>query len=93
MSVNENTDLSSPGKKLSKNDPAVQYTDESKNPAEHRCQICVYLLKGGKENHGHYECGIVAGTVKEMGGCKLFDIDLIVDATSKINLGNYPANG
>lgn len=90
MSVNENTDLSNPSGKLSKSDSRVQYTDESKNPAEHRCQTCVYLLKGGKTNHGHYECGIVAGEVKEMGGCKQFDIDLIVDANSKINLLNHP---
>lgn len=91
MSVNENTDLNCPSGKLAKNDPRVQYSDESKNPAEHRCGTCVYLLKGGTTNHGHYECGVVAGTVLELGGCKLYDQDLIADATSKINLGNHPA--
>lgn len=88
--VNENSDQACPSGKLKQSDPQVKYTDKSSNPSKHRCGICVYLLKGGKDNHGHYECGIVEGAVQEEGGCKLFDSDLIRAATDKMNLLNHP---
>lgn len=90
MPVNENADQANPSGKLKKSDPRVKYGDKSSSPAEHRCQICVYLLKGGENNHGHYECAVVEGEVKEIGGCKLFDGDLIKIATDKMNLLNHP---
>ena len=72
--------------------PCQKYTKEevdygpSSSPAEHRCQICEYLL-GHTPNH---ECGLVEGHIKDMDGCKLFSVNLIKAANDPITLASHP---
>ena len=66
----------------------ADYTDKSSSPAEHRCGICTQIRKCHVT--GEHYCAVVEGTVVDMGGCKLFDMDLIKNATSKITLATNP---
>lgn len=63
----------------------AEYTDLSSSPAEHRCGICTYI-----RGHGVHTCAIVQGEVKDLGGCKKFDLDVIANANSKISIADYP---
>ncbi len=65
-------DLLSQGRKFTKAE--VDYKP-SGDPQAHRCGICEYRLHIGGTDR--IECGIVEGAIKDMDGCKLFDIDLI----------------
>jgi hypothetical protein len=53
----------------------AEYTDHSKDPANHCCGLCTAIRKC-YETGEHY-CTLVEGEVKDLGGCKLFDLDLI----------------
>jgi hypothetical protein len=66
----------------------AEYTDKSKSPAEHRCGICTQIRKCYVT--GEHYCTVVEGPVIHMGGCKLFDMDLIKNANSKITLATDP---
>lgn len=48
---------------------------KSDDPRQHRCGMCTYHLH--VPGTDHLECGIVAGSIHDDDGCKLFDIDLI----------------
>ena len=77
-------------------DKMTKYTKEevdyklSSSPAEHRCGICSHLLRIPGTDPHRYECAIVAGSIDEMYGCKLYDVNLIKAANDKINLLNHP---
>jgi len=71
---------------MSKED--AEYTDKSSSPAEHRCGICTQIRKCYVT--GEHYCMVVIGPVVDMGGCRLFDLDLIKDANSKITLATNP---
>ena len=66
----------------------AKYTDESSSPAEHRCGICTQIRKCYET--GKHLCAVVEGTVLDMGGCELFDKDLIKAATDEITLATNP---
>lgn len=66
----------------------ADYSDKSSSPAIHRCQICTMIRKC-YETGKHY-CTAVEGEVRDMGGCKLFDIDLIKAATDPITIYTNP---
>lgn len=68
--------------KLQKNDPRVDYVEVSKDPAAHRCGTCEYHLH--VPGTDKLECGIIEGTVAKMGGCKLYDPNLIAKANDPI---------
>lgn len=67
---------------------AADYKDESANPAMHRCGVCTMVRKD-PSTKVHY-CTLVRGEVKDMGGCKFFDMDLIKNANSKVTLATNP---
>jgi hypothetical protein len=58
----------------------------STNPVEHRCGICEHLFG----HHGEHGCQLVAGSIDDMFGCKLFSPDLIKKANDKINVATNP---
>ena len=66
----------------------ADYVDKSSSPAEHRCQICEYIVKCPET--GKHFCKFVVGEVAEMGGCKLYSTDLIKWATDPITIAQYP---
>jgi hypothetical protein len=75
-----------PDKKFTKEE--ADYVEKSSSPAEHRCGTCTYHLHTpGVPN---MECGIVEGIIDTMGGCKFFDINLIVAANDPHNLTTDP---
>ena len=59
--------------KISKSE--AEYVDVSKEPALHCCDLCTAVRKD-RETREHY-CTLVEGVVEPLGGCKLFDLDLI----------------
>ena len=66
----------------------AEYTDKSKSPAEHACGICTKLRKCYVTDT-HY-CTAVIGEVVDLGGCKLFDLDLIRNANWPHTLATDP---
>ena len=66
----------------------ADYGDVSSSPAQHRCGICSWIVKCPET--GKHFCKIVEGEVKDMGGCKLFDVDLIKAANDPITLATNP---
>ena len=53
----------------------AEYTDKSKEPALHCCGLCTKIRKD--YDTGTHYCTVVEGEVLDLGGCKLFDLDLI----------------
>lgn len=66
----------------------AKYVSRSSSPAEHRCGICTEVHKC--PSTGIHYCKLVEGAVDDMGGCELFDKDLIKWATDPITLADYP---
>ena len=67
---------------------AAEYTDKSSSPAQHACGICTKIRKCHVTG-AHY-CAEVIGEVKDLGGCKLFDLDLIKNANWPHTLATNP---
>lgn len=66
----------------------ADYSDKSSSPAEHCCGICTKIRKCYVTDT-HY-CTEVIGNVVHLGGCKLFDMDLVKFANWPLTLANCP---
>ena len=51
------------------------YKDKSSDPAIHCCGLCTQIIKCHET--GKHFCRVVEGEVDYLGGCKLFDLNLI----------------
>lgn len=66
----------------------AEYTDKSSSPAEHCCGICTQIFKDHVT--GKHYCKVVEGEVIDLGGCKLFDLDLVKFANWPLTLATNP---
>jgi hypothetical protein len=62
----------------------ADYADKSLSPAEHCCAICTQIFKD--YSTGKHYCKTVEGEVQPLGGCKLFDMDLVKFANWPITI-------
>lgn len=72
--------------RMSKKD--AEYTDKSKSPAQHCCGICEFITFCPE--NGEHHCTKVIGDVVPLGGCKLFSVDLVKNATWPLTLATNP---
>lgn len=66
----------------------AEYTDKSSSPAQHCCGICTKIRKCYVT--GSHYCTEVEGAVVDLGGCKLFDLDLVRNANWPLTLATNP---
>ena len=53
----------------------AEYVEKSSDPARHCCGLCSHIFKDHSTNKNY--CRVVEGEVDRLGGCKLFDLDLV----------------